>query len=407
MTSGQDLRALREAQQVSLDTLAKEMSTTKGHLSRVERGERPVTPALILAYERVLGVPVAATSSANDGSPMPDTVDDVRRRNLLSSIAAASIGVAALEPLARLFDGLTGAPPAHVGVSEVKAVESATDLYMSMDLARHGDMAAAMARGALSWAVSLLDQRMSSATRERLFSAIGLLADRLGWATYDAGASARAIQLLTFALDSAARGPDRDLRAHIMLDLSTVLTDMGQPSEGVEILRMALGDERISSTEQANLHAVAARHCGTAGNHEAGLRHITRAEEALTRGAAALAPDWARRITASAGHHDSALGLALFALGEDERARDRLTAAMEKLDSGRTRTGLRCLARLAVLDIRAGERDQGQAKALQAAIGAANVHSTRITADLHMMIDTAHQHGMPDLAAELTTTLSA
>ncbi|MEV8633904.1 helix-turn-helix transcriptional regulator [Streptosporangium sp. NPDC051023] len=405
MTTGQDLRSLRESQGISLDAFSREIRTSKGHLSRVERGERPVTPALVLAYERTLGVPVAATPENGDASFSEGTVDSVRRRQLLSSIAAASVGAAALEPLTRLLDGLPSLPPGNVGLSEVKAIESATQLYMDMDLAGHSSTATAIAGGVLSWSVSLLDRKMSSTTRERLFPAVGLLADRLGWATYDSGASPRAIQLLTFALDNAAQGADRDLRAHIMLDLSTVVTDMGQPSDGVEILRMALGDERISSAEQANLHAVAARHCATAGQRTEGLRHIVRAEEALSRDSKAIAPDWAHRITVSAGHHDSALGLALFALGEDERARERLTAAVKKLDAGRTRTGLRCLTRLAVLDIRAGARDQGEGKARQAAAKAADIQSTRVSTDLRMVINTARRHGMPDLAAELTTVL--
>ncbi|GHE38595.1 hypothetical protein GCM10017673_46210 [Streptosporangium violaceochromogenes] len=405
MTTGQDLRALRESQGLSLDALAGEIKVSKGHLSRVERGNRPVTPALVLAYQRTFGVLVAATRE--DSEPPPtDTVDNMRRRTLLGSIAAASMGAAALESLNRLFDGLPDPPPGNVGLSEVNAVENATRLYMETDLSGHSHIATAMAHGALSWATSLLDRNMSPAIRERLFSAVGLLADRLGWATYDAGKPSQAIQLLTFALNSTAQGDDRDLRAHVMLDISTVITDMGRPSDGVEVLRMALGDERVSPAEQANLHAVAARHCAAAGDRKAGLRHISRAENALERESeVAGAPEWAHRITVSAGHHDSALGLALFALGEDDRAKVRLTSAIEKLGSGRTRTGLRCLTRLAALDIRSGDRDQGQAKALQAAAKAADIHSTRVTADLRMVISTARRHGMHDLAATLTDTL--
>jgi hypothetical protein len=169
-------------------------------------------------------------------------------------------------------------------------------------------MASAMATSTLRWATGLLTARMVPAVAERLSSAVGLLADRLGWALYDAGHSAKASDLLSFALDTAARGADRDLRAHIMLDLSTVVTDGGSARDGVEILRLALGDERISAAERANLHAVCARHCGTAGDRQTGLRHVGLAEEALGRTDTASAPEWARRITVSKGHHDSALG---------------------------------------------------------------------------------------------------
>lgn len=399
MTTGRDLRELREARGLSLDDLSAASGASKGHLSRVERGERPVTPALIHAYEMTLGIPVAATADTDDEWAIEGTVDDVRRRELLGSIAAASLGTAALEPLARIFD--IHDTPARIGLSDVQAVERATELYMSMDLARQGDVAAAMARGALRWATSALKGSMDASTRERLRAATGLLADRLGWGTFDAGATPQAMQLLTFALDAAAKGPDRDLRAHIMLDLSTVLTEMGRPADGVEVLRMALGDERISSAEQANLHAVAARHCAAAGDVEGGLRHVQRAEEALERETAALAPPWARQITFSPGHHDSALGLALFALGDDRRARERLTAALASLDPGRTRTGLRCLARLAVLDMRAGDHEGGVERARHVAAAAVGVQSARIDADIRMMVDSARQHGLQDAVADL------
>ncbi|WP_248959884.1 hypothetical protein [Sphaerisporangium perillae] len=317
------------------------------------------------------------------------------------------MGVATGEPVTRLLDGLATDPPTRVGLPEVRAVEAAADLYMRMDLARGGDAAIAMARGSLEWAVKLHDRPMTEPTRERLCSAIGLLADRLGWATYDQGRLERAARILTFALDSAARGGDRDLRAHAMLDLSVSFADLGRPRDGVEILRLALGDERVSSAERANVHAVAARHCAAAGDLTAGLRHIGLAEEALARAEPAVAPDWARHITVSPGHHDSALGLALFQLGDDARARDRLAAALERLGESRTRTGLRCLTRLAVLRIREGDRDTGAEQARRAVALAADVRSIRVAGDLRTMIDGVRQCGMTELARELTHSLTA
>jgi hypothetical protein len=247
---------------------------------------------------------------------------------------------------------------------------------------------------------------MVPAVAERLSSAVGLLADRLGWALYDAGHSAKASDLLSFALDTAARGADRDLRAHIMLDLSTVVTDGGSARDGVEILRLALGDERISSAERANLHAVCARHCGTAGDRQTGLRHVGLAEEALGRTDTASAPEWARRITVSKGHHDSALGLALFALGEDGAARERLSSALDSLDHGRTRTGLRCRTRMAVLNLRGGAREEGAEQARRAVHDAAGVRSRRVDSDLWMMLDSARQVGFSSLADELSESLA-
>jgi hypothetical protein len=293
-----------------------------------------------------------------------------------------------------------------VGLAEVEAVEAAADLYTRMDLARGGGLASTMAISSLRWSTRLLNCTMTNAVRERLCSAVGLLADRLGWSLYDAGHHAKANEVLSFALDTAAKGADRDLRAHIMLDLSTVVTDSGDPRDGVEILRLALGDERISSAERANLHAVCARHCGTAGDWQSGLRHVGLAEEALARPGRTDAPDWSRRITVSKGHHDSALGLALFALGDDRRARDRLTAALNSLDHGRTRTGLRCRTRLAVLNMRDGARTDGETEARRAVHEATGVRSRRVDRDLSMMLTTAREAGLTALADDLSLSLA-
>ena len=116
--------------------------------------------------------------------------------------------------------------------------------------------------------------------------------------------------------------------------------------------------------------------------------------------------DWAKKITLSPGHHDSALGLALFAL-DDPRARARLNSALEHLSSGRTRTTLRCQIRLAILDIRDGAREEGEARARQVAARAMDIQSTRITSDMGLLIQSMQHEGMSDLATELTATLRA
>lgn len=402
MVTGPDLRLARESADISLERIAELTGRDKGHLSRVERGERRITPALIRDYQTALRVTVAATEVTPLGASDGATVDDMRRRQVLALAAAASVGAAAGSAgLLAALDLVDERLPSKVGIAEVQAVEAAADLYTRMDLAHGGGMASAMALSSLRWATRLFRCEMSDAIRSRLSSAVGLLADRLGWALYDSGRPDSARDLLAFALDTAAQGGDRDLRAHVMLDFSTVIVDSGDPHGGVEVLRMALGDERISSAERANLHAVCARHCGSAGDRQSGLRHVALAEEALAREDHAIAPDWARRITVSAGHHDSALGLALFALGDDPGARRHLSSALNSLDPGRTRTGLRCRTRLAVLELRSGDSRAAEFHARHAVGEATEVQSKRVSADISMMLTHVREHGLGRLADEL------
>jgi hypothetical protein len=93
---------------------------------------------------------------------------EVQRRAFLASVAAASMGAAGPEPLARLLDGLGRATPHHVGMAEVAAVEAAADAYMGFDLARSPDLAATMASSALRWSTELLDREMATSTRTGL-----------------------------------------------------------------------------------------------------------------------------------------------------------------------------------------------------------------------------------------------
>jgi|ADGO01.1.fsa_nt_gi Helix-turn-helix. len=60
--TGQMLRLLRERQGIGLRAVARRsrggMALSDSHLSRVERGERQVTPAVMAAYERAIGIPI-------------------------------------------------------------------------------------------------------------------------------------------------------------------------------------------------------------------------------------------------------------------------------------------------------------------------------------------------------------
>jgi tetratricopeptide (TPR) repeat protein len=291
--------------------------------------------------------------------------------------------------------------PRFVGASEAAAVEQAVDLYTSLDLQYGGGLAGEIARGSLAWATRLFNQEMTDATRQRLRAAVAALADRVAWSNYDMGNFEIAGRLFTLALNTAARSDDRDLRAHILLNLSTQTYDLGNGPDAVEMLHLALGDDRVSSVERANLHSVCARHCGGIGDRQGALRQIGMAEAALGEVDDTEPARWARRVTAEPGHADSALGLALFATGDDARAIERFNAALAGLGPGRVRTALRCRTRLAVLYMRDGSLDAGEAEARHAMAAAGQVRSKRVDDDMNMMVTAAETYGLRQLAHDL------
>lgn len=372
--TGADIRAAREGAGLSLRALAAKTGVSAGHLSEVERGSRPVTWHVWTAVKRHTG-----------NAALADTVDAVNRREFTSAIASAAMGALAPQPVAHILAATSRRPQLAVTMTEVDMVAQAAHWLMSVDLEHGGAAALELATSTLRWAGSLLEQDMASAVRTRMSTAVALLGDRAGWALYDSGQSGTAARLLTWSLDHAARGDDPDLRAHIMLDLSTVLTDAGNPLRGVELLRMALGDDRVSPAERANLHAVCARHCGTAGDRQAGLRHAGLAEETGSGPVPQEYPQWAGKITLSPGHRASAAGIALFELKEDQRAAVQLSAALAALSGSRARTTLRCQVRRAVLHLRAGEPDMAAVLAEKVFVTVPGIRSRRISADLYLL----------------------
>src|SRR5436190_23179879 len=59
MTTGADLRAMREAAGFSLSRMAQLTYFSKPLLSLVENGKRAILPNMIIAYEQVLGTPIS------------------------------------------------------------------------------------------------------------------------------------------------------------------------------------------------------------------------------------------------------------------------------------------------------------------------------------------------------------
>ena len=66
---GPTLRSVRESVRVPLRRVARLAGMSHGHLSKVERGEhgRPVTPAILTAYEKATGVRLAGATVIGRG----------------------------------------------------------------------------------------------------------------------------------------------------------------------------------------------------------------------------------------------------------------------------------------------------------------------------------------------------
>jgi transcriptional regulator with XRE-family HTH domain len=418
---GPTLRSVRESAGVPLRRVARQAGMSHGHLSKVERGEpgRPVTPAVLSAYEKATGIRLSgmaspATEPSEAGGWRRGHLSEARRRTLNAKIAAVALGGPLGEQLVRILDA-TGRiiVPARIEDPDIVQVEAAAALCTTIDLQYGGGVADQMARALLRWAIGLLETELDQHTNPRLYAAIGALAQRAGWAAFDAGSHETARHLFTIALYAATRADDPDLRAHVITDLAAQHSSLGYPNDCLQVVRFAEVDERVSAPIHMILNAIKARAYAVRGDTDACHRHVDLAEHAHT--AAIGATGWlatvatTARLYAATGHAIATLARRTGSDTARHDAQHRLSQATDLLDpTGQARTLALCTAQLATLHLESGELPEGERWARRALDNAGAIRSARLTEHLATTRTAARSHDHPamrQLAGDLDNLL--
>ncbi len=100
-------------------------------------------------------------------------------------------------------------------------MELVEGMFTTWGLRFGGGLAREMAHAQLRWAVGLLDAQMSGSVRAGPNRAVGSLAERAAWSSFDAGRHEPARALFKVALYCASEADDGDLRAHVLSDVAT------------------------------------------------------------------------------------------------------------------------------------------------------------------------------------------
>jgi transcriptional regulator with XRE-family HTH domain len=381
-------------------------SVSAGHLSRVERGERPVTPAIVAVYEQALGIRIAdavADPTWLAGHPDP------RPEAFTSTIGKVAAGGGLIEPVERLLEPAAAGPvavPARAGHPEVAHVEQAAALVRQLDQRFGGALACQMAGGLLRWAVGLQEASMADPVRARLHAATGALAAWAGWAAFDDGRQRTARTLFTMALHAAVRADDADLRAHILADVAAHYSYLSYPDQCLTILRLE-GDERVGPAVRSVLHGVRAYAYAAKQDPAACAREIESAEAAGAAVAPGALPAWLDgfeepHTQAVCGH-----AAAILARGSGQEAHradayKRLSYAVESLDpSRRARAVALCQTRLAMLHLADGEVPEAAQWARRALAATVDLRSVRVRRDLAAIAQAAATRPDHPVAREL------
>jgi transcriptional regulator with XRE-family HTH domain len=377
---GPTLRAVRENLGVPLRLIARKAGMSHGHLSKVERGEhgRPVTPAIMAAYERVTGVKLIEAAEQVEQRRDRDTgrggktwhpgqLTDMRRRAYNAAVGALAVGGYLGEPMSRLIDS-TGRPvtPVPPGESDIEQLEQVSGLLTCLDMRYGGGLVSQLAKAVLRWAYSTLDAvNISGAEQRRLHSAVGAMAHRAGWAAFDVYSHEAARSLFRFALYCAVVGEDHDLRGHVLADVAAQHNQLGYHRDALDLIRLAEGDERIAPAVRMVLHGAKARAYGCLAEADGCRRQLEAAQQLFTQ-ASPEDPGWIATLAHPARLH-ALTGHALADLaqhsptGQDyrEQALEQLTKAVEEFDpSVHTRAYALCVARVAMLRATGADPDQ-------------------------------------------------
>jgi hypothetical protein len=374
-----------------------------GHLSKVERGEhgRPVTPAITAAYERVTGVKLAEAAASvaerrdrdtgrRGRSWRPGELTDMRRQAYNAAIGAIAVGGHLGEPVSRLIDS-TGRPvtPTPPEDGDVAQLEQMVAVLTALDLRHGGGLISQASKALLRWAVPMLDAgHVSPKVQRRLAAAVGALAARAGWAAFDVAAHEAGRSLFRLALYTAARAGDPDLRAHILVDVAAQHSYTGYPEDGLEIIRMVEGDERVSPGVRMVVHGVKARAYAATGAADGCRRQIGLAEEAFELADEAVT-GWVGSLRhpgllyAVTGHAVAELAVRDGSQADARDAQRRLARAIDALDpTTHARSRALCTIKLALLYLWSGELEQGASWARLGVLAATGITSARLAREV-------------------------
>jgi transcriptional regulator with XRE-family HTH domain len=431
---GPTLRAVRESMGVPLRRIARLAGMSHGHLSKVERGEygRPVTPAIVSAYERVcqvnLGEAAAAVAEQQETQLgrrklrtwRPGELSDMRRSAFTAAVCALSVGGWLQEPYGRLLDStgrpLVPAPPDEIDVAQL---EQLAQLATELDLRYGGGLVSQFTKALLRWAVLMLETpEMPKQISVPLHRAAAGLALRCAWSAFDCAAHEQARSLFRLGIYTAVRGGDRNLRAHAMAEVAAQHNAVGYPDDALEVLGIAKGDDRVAPQVRMVLQGVEARAHAALGDIDACMHSV----EAIEAGHAGLVgqPDadgWVATLTTPARVH-AAIGHALANLARKtghseadwvaEQARQRLTEAVDAFDAtAQARAHALCVAQLAVLHLRGEQVEQGAAWGRLALLSAATVRSARLTHNIARIRGLAAKHADQTEAKALVEEIDA
>ncbi len=367
--------------------------------SGAESGDRPI---IAVEGSGDLRVPDAAVQEVEDGVNRNEFL-----RGLLAIPAAAvadSLGAAATVPIEPPI-------PTKVGMDHVDQIRAWAGLFRAADDA--GLRIGAGMAAQLHTAVAILRADMPAHVRIAMQSAVGTFFRVVGWAYYDRGQHGPARAHFHAGWRYAEQAGEWWLRAAILTCMARQAVYLGNADEALTMLGLAsMRSDRISLLRRADIAAVQARAFGRLGNDVECIRSVRQAEQCFAEAADQDHPDTAYENFESYYSRqllNSDVAHGLFDLAHQrnimvDNAVERLRRTLDLSDE-HARSRQLGLTRLAALQLRHGDVDEGLVLGVKAAENSRGTTSSRVLNELDKIYQATGERRVENLPGVLELRL--
>ncbi|MFD1547315.1 helix-turn-helix domain-containing protein [Nonomuraea guangzhouensis] len=415
---GAELRRRRSAAGMTLSQLAKAANYSKGHLSKVERGDKPPSRDLARHCDVVLGaegelaalVPVVAKNT----EPIDDITDDegwmmylandghswfgpVGRRQ---AIALGAISLAGMH---------VGAPGTSADLEETAALGGFRTLFPQLRQLGQAVSPSEMLPILITQVHTLRKMAQRSADRRRpeVLALGSRYAEYTGWMAQEAGDTRAALWWTNMAVEMAQAADDTDLSTYSLVRraLITLYADDAEQT-------IALAAEAARADSPPRIKGLAAQReaqgHALAGDYRACMNALDTARHLMARDDSSDAP-----VLGSSHVADQvamSTGWCLHDLGRSQEAADLLDAEIRRLPATALRSRTRYGVRQALAHAAAGDVDQACHVVDSLLDGVRSVRSATVTVDLRRLAHVLARHrtnrAVCDLYPRLVASIS-
>jgi hypothetical protein len=358
------------------------------------------------ALRTILGVGSDSELGFSDARARRDTVDDVNRRELLTSVGTAMSASVVSGPGMRLLAPSSSEElPRRVGRDHIAQIVEAADIFEHWDNSHGGALAREIADDKLRHLAQLLNRQCPTRLRPDLHTAMAQLAGVVAFMLFDAYEHDDARRRFAFALQCAELGGNWHQRAMLLSSMARQAIWCGQPDDGLTYVEMGLvRADRLTSTERAMLHTVRARALAKLGPPRAqdALAAVGAADDAFTDSQPANDPPWMRWYDDAQHHGDTAHALYDVAIHTQLQTEAVTRFQYSVVNHQPEYTRSRAISRTKLASLIMAQDDPHEAASIgQLALDdAGTVRSRRAADDLRNLhrLATAHA-GMPEVEA--------